>query len=75
MKNKPLVISEKNNYTWIELPESISPENISAAKDQLDSEVRVNSESRIVLDFKNLEYIYSTGLGLIVQLGKKLSRA
>ncbi|MDD5674850.1 MAG: STAS domain-containing protein [Chitinivibrionales bacterium] len=70
--NGILSIEQKLGYTWIVLPDSIHMDNYR----QLEAEIggRVSeSANRVVLDFCNTKALYSSGIGMMIRLRRRLS--
>jgi anti-anti-sigma factor len=72
-KSFTTLIEEKNNALWITLPNSIDMDNYRKIEDSIAPELS-KSRRKIVLDFSRTKSLFSSGLGLVVRLKKKVEQ-
>jgi anti-anti-sigma factor len=65
-------IDRRHGCLWIVLPSSIDMDNYEKIEQTIDPELK-ESPKKIVLDFSKTESIFSSGLGVIVRVQKRVS--
>jgi len=70
-RNSETKIESREGYLWIGLPDAIDMDNYQRIEDAISNELGEN-QSRIALDFDKTRYLFSSGLGLIIRLKKKV---
>lgn len=63
--------TESNGWTFIHLQGELDMSNANSFKEELIEGMISNSKVNIALDFSKLEYIDSSGLGVVVSLHKR----
>ncbi len=70
-KSFTTLIQQKNNALWITLPDSIDMDNYAKIEEAIAPELS-GRKNNVVLDFSRTKSLFSSGLGLIVRLKKKV---
>jgi anti-anti-sigma factor len=72
--DKPSVVQfqRKMGYLWVMLPDSIHMNNYREVEEQIVSKIMPES-NQVVLDLAQTKYLYSSGIGLLVRLKKRVS--
>jgi anti-anti-sigma factor len=67
-----LVVQKKDGFLWIRLPDSITMDNYVKVEEDIGAALQGPSP-RVVLDMGATAAIYSSGLGLIIRLRKRIN--
>ncbi len=60
-------IENKLNYLWVTLPSSLNMDNYQRVEEQILKNLQGNN-LKVVIDFIETNYLYSSGIGLIIRL-------
>jgi anti-anti-sigma factor len=71
-KNR-LVFENRLGYLWVLMPESISVQDYSAIEDEIVRKLSGKAD-RIVIDFSHVRSLYSSGLGILIRLQKRINQ-
>ncbi len=66
-----LNVSVKNGFLWIKLPDSINMDNYTRIEEQIGMAV-ADSAIAVVLDLESTHNLFSSGLGLLIRIKKRL---
>jgi anti-anti-sigma factor len=73
-KNYPTVIETRHGHLWIVLPDSIDMDNYLDIEEEILPTLE-KSPQDVVLDFSRTKALFSSGIGLIVRLQKRVRKA
>lgn len=66
-------IEQRLGYLWIALPDTINMDNYKKVESEIDAHITGDSShDRIVLDFCNTKSLYSSGIGMMIRLRRRL---
>jgi anti-anti-sigma factor len=68
-----LVVEKRMGYIWAILPASIVDQAYSKIEDEIMAKV-TGKEDRLVVDFFNVHALYSSGLGILIRMQKRINK-
>lgn len=68
---KSVVVEHRNGFVWVVLPDSMSRDNYMAVEREVEAELS-GKKDRVVLDLIATNSVYSSGIGFMVRLRKKI---
>ncbi|MBN2036948.1 MAG: STAS domain-containing protein [Chitinispirillaceae bacterium] len=71
-KNR-LVFENRLGYLWVLMPESITVQDYTAIEDEIVRKLSGKAD-RVVIDFSHVRALYSSGLGILIRLQKKVNQ-
>jgi anti-anti-sigma factor len=69
-----LAIEKRMGYVWAILPESIAAQDYAAVEEKIGENL-TGTNNRLVVDFINVHALYSSGLGILIRLQKRIGQA
>ncbi|MBN1128557.1 MAG: STAS domain-containing protein [Chitinispirillaceae bacterium] len=68
-----LVIEKRMEYIWAILPESIAAQDYTTVEEAIEKNL-AGENDRVVIDFINVHALYSSGLGILIRLQKRVEK-
>jgi anti-anti-sigma factor len=66
------VIEHRLGYCWVILPAGIAAQEYARIEDGIDKQL-TGKKDRVVIDFSNVSALYSSGLGILIRIQKKIA--
>jgi anti-anti-sigma factor len=73
-QSKKMHVQEKNGFVWIKLPDAVNMDNYVAIEEEMGI-LLPGSGPKVVLDLAATHNLYSSGLGMLIRLRKRICDA